>query len=239
MSRSIRLFDLIQILRDGRLHRASDMARDLGVSVRSIWRDMATLSASGMPVEGERGVGYILRQPITLPPMMLQPTELIALRLGVRLVAEGADPNLAAAARSLAGKIATVAPAPREPGLGGSGLGEDLFTPSPTPAHRASPHLPMLRKAIRQSERLTIAVLDGAGQLTQRDIRPLALALTGQTWVLAAWCDTKTGFAAFGMDRLLDIVPRGEAFPREAGKRLTDYRKWQAQGAGQAAHLEI
>ena len=86
MSRSNRLFDLIQILRDGRLHRAADLALDLGVSVRSIWRDMAMLAASGMPVEGERGVGYMLRQPITLPPMMLQPAELIALRLGVRLV---------------------------------------------------------------------------------------------------------------------------------------------------------
>ena len=220
MSRSNRLFDLIQILRDGRLHRAADLALDLGVSVRSIWRDMAMLAASGMPVEGERGVGYMLRQPITLPPMMLQPAELIALRLGVRLVAEGADANLAAAARSLAGKIATVAPAPAAP-------------------QRASPHLPLLRKAIRQSERLTIAVLDAAGQLTQRDIRPLALALTGQTWVLAAWCETKEEFATFGLDRLLDIVPRGESFPREAGKRLTDYRKWQALGLGLAEELDV
>ena len=234
MSRSNRLFDLIQILRDGHLHRAADLAGDLGVSVRSIWRDMAVLSASGMPVEGERGVGYILRQPITLPPMMLQPAELVALRLGVRLVAEGADPNLAAAARSLAGKIATVAPAPRD-----AGAGEDLFAPAPSTPVRASPHLPMLRKAIRQSERLTIAVLDRSGQLTQRDIRPLALTLTGQTWVLGAWCDTKVGFATFGLDRLLDIVPRGAVFSREAGKRLADYRKWQAQGAGLAEELDI
>ena len=234
MSRSNRLFDLIQILRDGRLHRAADLALDLGVSVRSIWRDMAMLAASGMPVEGERGVGYMLRQPITLPPMMLQPAELIALRLGVRLVAEGADANLATAARSLAGKIATVAPAPRD-----AGAGEDLFAPAAAAPQRASPHLPLLRKAIRQSERLTIAVLDAAGQLTQRDIRPLALALTGQTWVLAAWCDTKSGFATFGLDRLLDIVPRGESFPREAGKRLTDYRKWQALGLGLAEDLDV
>ena len=170
MSRSNRLFDLIQILRDGRLHRAADLALDLGVSVRSIWRDMAMLAASGMPVEGERGVGYMLRQPITLPPMMLQPAELIALRLGVRLVAEGADANLAAAARSLAGKIATVAPAPRD-----AGVGEDLFAPAAAAPQRASPHLPLLRKAIRQSERLTIAVLDAAGQLTQREIRPCFL----------------------------------------------------------------
>lgn len=234
MARSDRLFDLIQILRDGRLHRAADLAGDLGVSVRSIWRDMAMLTASGMPVEGERGVGYILRQPITLPPMMLQPAELIALRLGVRLVAEGADANLAAAARTLASKIATVAPAPRD-----ADTGEDLFAPAAPAPQRASPHLPLLRKAIRQSERLTIAVLDPSGQLTQRDIRPLALALTGQTWVLAAWCDTKAGFATFGLDRLLDIVPRGEVFPREAGKRLADYRKWQLQGAGQAGELDI
>ena len=234
MSRSNRLFDLIQILRDGRLHRAADLAGVLGVSVRSIWRDMAMLTASGMPVEGERGVGYILRQPITLPPMMLQPAELIALRLGVRLVAEGGDANLAAAARSLASKIATVAPAPRD-----ADTGEDLFAPAAPAPQRASPHLPLLRKAIRQSERLTIAVLDTSGQLTQRDIRPLALALTGQTWVLAAWCETKEGFANFGLDRLLDIVPRGEVFPREAGKRLADYRKWQALGLGLAEGLDI
>jgi predicted DNA-binding transcriptional regulator YafY len=234
MARSDRLFDLIQILRDGRLHRAADLAGNLGVSVRSIWRDMAVLAASGMPVEGVRGVGYILRQPITLPPMMLQPAELIALRLGVRLVAEGNDANLAAAARSLAGKIATVAPAPRD-----TEAGEDLFAPATPAPQRASPHLPLLRKAIRQSERLTVAVLDTSGQLTQRDVRPLALALTGQTWVLAAWCDTKAGFATFGLDRLLDIVPRGEVFPREAGKRLADYRKWQALGLGLAEGLDI
>ena len=221
MTRSDRLFDLIQILRDGRLHRAADLAATLGVSVRSIWRDMAVLSASGMPLEGERGVGYILRQPITLPPMMLSPAEMMALRHGVRLVASGDDPALAAAARSLAAKIATVAPAPREDG-------EDLFTARAAELQRASPQLPLLRKAIRQGERLTIALLDNQGQLTQRDIRPLALSLTEGTWVLAAWCDQKAGFEEFGLDRLLDVVPRGESFPREPGKRLADYRKWQA-----------
>jgi predicted DNA-binding transcriptional regulator YafY len=221
MPRSDRLFDLIQILRDGRLHRAADLAGMLKVSVRSIWRDMGVLAASGMPIEGERGVGYILRQPITLPPMMLQPSEMMALRQGIRLVAAGEDQALAVAARSLAAKIATVAPAPRDEG-------EDLFTARATEPHRASPHLPLLRKAIRQAERLSIALLDDQGQLTQRDIRPLALSLTEGTWVLAAWDDQKAGFEAFGLDRLLDVVPRGETFPREVGKRLTDYRKWQS-----------
>jgi predicted DNA-binding transcriptional regulator YafY len=76
MRRTDRLFELIQILRDGRLHRASELAERLEVSVRTVWRDMATLMASGMPVEGERGVGYILRAPITLPPMILTPDEM-------------------------------------------------------------------------------------------------------------------------------------------------------------------
>ena len=70
MRRTDRLFDLIQILRDGRLHRAQDIAERLEVSTRTVWRDMATLMASGLPVEGERGVGYILRPPITLPPIV-------------------------------------------------------------------------------------------------------------------------------------------------------------------------
>ncbi|MGV8986817.1 MAG: helix-turn-helix transcriptional regulator [Cypionkella sp.] len=225
MPRSDRLFDLIQILRDGRLHRAAELAEVLGVSVRSIWRDMGVLAASGMPVEGERGVGYILRQPITLPPMMLTPAEMMALRHGVRLVAEGANPALAPAARTLAAKIATVAPSPRGEA---DGEGEDIFSARATEAVRATPHLPMLRKAIRQSERLTVVLLDPQGQLTQRDIRPLALSLSGRDWTLAAWCETKQRFEEFGLDRLLDIVPRGASFPREAGKRLADWRKWQA-----------
>lgn len=224
MPRSDRLFDLIQILRDGRLHRAADLAVVLQVSVRSIWRDMAVLASSGMPVEGERGVGYILRQPITLPPMMLSPAEMLALRHGVRLVAEGADAGLASAARSLASKIATVAPAPRD--------ADDLFTARPSDPLRVSPQLPLLRKAVRLNERLTIAVLDAQGQLTQRDIRPLALSLTDRHWTLGAWCETKAGFETFPLDRLLDIVPRGETFAREAGKRLADYRKWQAAAQG-------
>lgn len=222
MPRSDRLFDLIQILRDGRLHRAADLAAALGVSVRSIWRDMAVLAASGMPVEGERGVGYILRAPLTLPPMMLTPAEMLALRQGVALVAGGADPGLAAAARSLATKIATVAPGPRE-----ESEGEDLFAARSAAPLRASPQLPLLRKAIRQSERLTVAVLDSEGKLTQRDIRPLVLSLSETAWTLGAWSETRAGFEDFGLDRLLDIVPRGETFPREPGRRLADYRKWQ------------
>ena len=193
------------------------MAARLQVSVRTIWRDMATLMASGMPVEGERGVGYILRSPITLPPMMLNATELDALRLGVRLVAEGADPGLARAARGLASKIASVTPTPM------ATEADDLFVFTGNEATRSAPHLPMLRKAIRDNERLTISYIDPAGHETHRDIRPLQLAFWGRVWTLAAFCEARLDFRDFRVDRIVAITPTGETFPDEPDRGLADY----------------
>ena len=113
MRRTDRLFELIGILRDGRLHRAADLADRLEVSQRTIYRDMETLQTSGVPVEGERGVGYMLTAPITLPPLNLTLTELEALHLGIAVVAEAADPELQSAARSMADKIDAVVPEDR------------------------------------------------------------------------------------------------------------------------------
>jgi predicted DNA-binding transcriptional regulator YafY len=109
MSRDQRIFDLIQRMRDGRLHTAQALARELGVSVRTIWRDMAMMAATGIPVEGERGLGYILRAPLMLPPLMLTQDELEALMEGLRLVATGDSAN-ARAARALRFKVATLLP---------------------------------------------------------------------------------------------------------------------------------
>jgi predicted DNA-binding transcriptional regulator YafY len=219
MRRTDRLFDIIQILRDGRLHRAGDMAERLGVSTRTLWRDMATLMASGLPIEGERGVGYILRAPITLPPLMLNAGEMEALRQGVRLVAEGDDPVLARAARMLAAKIGAVAPAPQQ------GPEPDaLFTYSGAQARRAAPHLPVIRAAIRAGERLAISYIDPQGAESHRDIRPLALEFWGKVWSLAAWCEAQRAFRAFRVDRILSVTPTGERFPDEPGRSLADYR---------------
>ena len=220
MRRTDRLFDLIQILRDGRLHRAGEMADKLGVSVRTIWRDMATLMASGLPVEGERGVGYILRAPITLPPMILTGPEIEALRLGVRLVAEGADPALARAARLLATKIASVTPAPPD--------GDDLFVFTGQENARAAAHLPLIRAAIRARERLAISYIDTEGRETHRDIRPLLLDLRGRVQVLAAWCEAQGGFRDFRVDRIVALTPTGEIFAPEPGCSVEDYRQMQS-----------
>jgi predicted DNA-binding transcriptional regulator YafY len=100
MARDDRLYALLQILRDGRLHRAADLGARLGVSTRTVWRDMALLAATGLPIEGERGVGYILRGPITLPPLILTPAEIEALHKGLTHVAQDGDTALGRAART-------------------------------------------------------------------------------------------------------------------------------------------
>lgn len=109
MKRDARLYDIVQSLRDGRLHTAAELAESLGVSTRTIWRDMEMLAATGLPVTGERGLGYILRSPLMLPPTMLTPEELEALVEGLRHVGQDGNPR-AKAARSLLYKVATLLP---------------------------------------------------------------------------------------------------------------------------------
>jgi predicted DNA-binding transcriptional regulator YafY len=109
MKRDARLFDIVQTLRDGKLHTAAELAAALGVSTRTIWRDIAMMAATGLPIEGERGLGYILRSPLMLPPTMLTPDEVEALAEGLRHVDQPGNPR-ARAARSLLVKVATLLP---------------------------------------------------------------------------------------------------------------------------------
>jgi predicted DNA-binding transcriptional regulator YafY len=205
MPRSDRLFDLIQILRDGQLHRAADLAATLGVSERTVWRDMATLMASGLAVEGERGVGYILRQPMTLPPMILTPPERAALRLGLRLVSEGTDETLAWAARSLAAKISAVTPAPVEDP-------EDLFASPARTTPRAVRHLPMIRDAIRQGQVLALIYLDGDGFEREAHIRPVKIEQEDQVLTLLAR-GKDGGQLRVRVDRILALDPGPQTLP--------------------------
>lgn len=218
MSRTDRLFDVIQILRDGRLHRASEIARRLEVSERTIWRDMQTLAASGLPVEGERGVGYLLRAPITLPPMILNAIELEALRHGLRLAADSPDAAMARAARTLAKKIAAVTPAPTRDDP------EGLFDFPGQTDKRAPKHLPLLRRAIKTRERVSITYLDPRGGESHRDVRPLSLDKDGRIATLAAYCESRADFRSFRLDRIVAVTATGERFAEEAGRSLADYR---------------
>ena len=221
--RSDRLFDLIQILRDGRLHRAADLAARLEVSTRTIWRDMATLQASGLPVEGERGVGYMLTAPITLPPVALTQQEMEALRLGIALVASAADPGLSYAAHTLGQKIAAVSPA------AGALPPVDTFVFASPEAARAAPHLPLLRRAINDCEKLDLTYRDLAGRESNRRIRPLQLEYWGRVWTTTAWCETRQGFRVFRIDLVQSLAGTGAHFAAEPGKTLADYRAQMTQ----------
>lgn len=110
MKRDKRLYDLVQVMCDGQLHTAAELAEQLGVSERTIWRDMGVMAASGIPVEGERGLGYILRSALVLPPTMLTQAEFEATITGLRHVARHSDENRARAARTMLDKLTTLLP---------------------------------------------------------------------------------------------------------------------------------
>lgn len=219
MRRTDRLFDIIQILRDGRLHRAQDMADRLEVSVRTIYRDMDTLVASGVPVQGERGVGYMITQAISLPPLTLTVEELEALNLGVAIVAEAADETLKAAAASLADKIDAVLPERTV-----SDADKWKFAVYPfADAVRGFSQMPTLRAAIRAKQKLKITYHSKGDRITTRTIRPLHMEYWGRVWTLTAWCELRNDFRVFRVDLIQSAEALPEMFVDEPGKRLSDH----------------
>ena len=227
MRRSERLTEIIEIIRDGRLHLARDMAEALEVSERTIYRDIATLIASGVPVEGERGVGYLLREPVFLPPLALSLTELEALSLGMSIVQEVADTELREGARTLHEKIASYAPNRRKsPKSWGFGLYEFKRV------RDGLKFMPILRRAIRERGKLHVAYRSLSGGQSERTIRPLQTDYWGRVWTLSAWCEMRNGFRAFRIDHIESCDPTGELFQDEPGKTIEDYLKHVAQTIG-------
>ncbi|WP_226780574.1 helix-turn-helix transcriptional regulator [Oceaniglobus trochenteri] len=219
MRRTDRLFELIQILRDGRLHRAQGMADRLEVSVRTVYRDMETLMASGVPVQGERGLGYQMTAPITLPPLNLTLTELEAFHLGMAVVGEAADPELQKAAASLSAKIDAVLPEDRSAPPRGWGFAVYPFADA---AHGFA-HMPRIRAAIRARQKLSVTYTDLAGNETQRSLRPLQMEYWGRVWTVTCWCELRNDFRVLRVDRITTLKVLPELFVEEQGKTLIDY----------------
>ncbi|MDO6483323.1 helix-turn-helix transcriptional regulator [Shimia thalassica] len=215
MKRSDRLYALIQILKDGDLHRAEDMAQKLEVSVRTIYRDMDTLAASGVPVEGERGVGYSARAAITLPPLNLTETELEALHLGLAAVGNGVDGELKEAAESLSSKIDAVLPEDRHGAPKSFGFAVYPFADA---AHGFR-HLGPLRSAVRNRQKLRLKMQDKS----LFDVRPLKLDYWGRVWTCLVWNETTSGFDTLRTDLIEDLTILPGLFVDEPGKRLEDY----------------
>lgn len=220
MRRADRLMQLVQILRDGSLHRASDLAAATGMSLRSIYRDMETLAASGVPIEGERGVGYRVTAAITLPPLNLTMTEMEALHIGLGAVTNSPDIELAAAARALSAKIDAVMPEDRSRAPEGYGFAIYPFAD----ASRGFQHLPSLRQAVRTRQKLQIEM---AGKL--RTVRPLQLDYWGRLWTCVVWCETLREFDELRVDQVTSLRILPSLFVDEDGKSLSDFNRLQGE----------
>jgi predicted DNA-binding transcriptional regulator YafY len=215
------LYELIQILRDGRLHRGRDLARRLGVSERTVYRDMETLMASGVPVAGARGLGYQMTAPITLPPLNLTLAELEALHLGLAAVGAGGDDELKAAAHGLSAKIDAVLPEDRAQAPRAWGFALYPFKD----AAYGFAHMPAIRAAIRSRQKLRITYADLDGARAVRVIRPLKLDYWGRVWTATAWCESRGDFEVFRVDRIETLTVLPQLFVEEQGKTLMDFRE--------------
>jgi predicted DNA-binding transcriptional regulator YafY len=221
LRRADRLFEIIQHLRRKPTVRARDLGESLEVSERTIYRDIRDLIASGVPIEGEAGVGYVLRAGFDLPPLMFKETEIEALVLGARIVESWADNELAEAATDAIAKIEAVIPER----LRGYMANTALLAP---PMHFMEPitfDLAELRRAVRGQIKVHFRYTDVVGQGSERTVRPLSLAYFGPVWVLAGWCELREDFRTFRLDRMEGFLVTAERFRAEAGKTLHDFLK--------------
>lgn len=219
MPRSDRLFDLLQILRDGRVHRAQDLAVRMGVSLRTLYRDMDTLAASGVPVGGTRGTGYQLADLVALPPLTLTKAELEALNLALVIASRIADSDLRPAVDSLTAKIDAALPE------SGTALADAWkFAASPfADAAQGVAQMPTLRAAIKARQKLRITCTAPDGTVTLRVIRPLQMENWGRVWTLTAWCETRGAHRVFRLDLITSAEALPELFTDEPGKMLADF----------------
>jgi len=217
MRRADRLFRLVEILRSKRLATGSWLAEQLGVSLRTLYRDIADLSLSGVPIEGEAGVGYHLRYRLDVPPLLFDPAELEALLVGSRMVQAWGDADLAQAATAALAKIHNVLPEL----LRREAQQAQLFIASMP--HDRPHHLTELRRAVRKRRIVRMAYAREDGTASERTLWPLGLFFWGRNWTLVGWCLLRDGFRHFRVDRVQQLVVGDETFPDQKGQRLSDF----------------
>ncbi len=221
MSRSQRLLDLIQILRRHRFPvRGATLAEELGISLRTLYRDIATLQEQGANIAGEAGLGYVLRPGFMLPPLMFTEEEIEALVLGSRWIAERADERFAAVARDALAKIAAVLPPELRESLDASTL---LIGPG-RQIRKAVVDLPAIRRVIRNERKLDILYRDLKGVESKRTIWPFALTFFDSVDVLVAWCEMRRDFRHFRTDRIAAMTVLEERYPQRRAVLLQQWR---------------
>jgi len=218
MRRADRLFQIVQFLRTRRITTAQWLAEELEVSERTIYRDIQDLSLSGVPVEGEAGVGYVLRKGFDLPPLMFNHEEIAALILGTRLVKSRADPGLARAADRVLNKVESVIPDALKDKFEHS----YLFSPMTLIQPEVALIMGEIRMAIENKLKIQIEYTRKDGQNSSRMIWPLGLFFWGSVWTLGAWCELRESFRIFRLDRIDTIKLSDEEFPTIKGQTLDD-----------------
>jgi predicted DNA-binding transcriptional regulator YafY len=222
MRRADRLFQVVQLIRGRRLSTATYLAQRLEVSERTVYRDIADLQRQGVPIEGEAGVGYRLGQGFDLPPLMFTEDEARALVASVRMAQVWQDPVLAQASLVALGKILSVLPVTAR----AAAQSMAIYAPPSglEPAVQAT--LQILREAAQEHRKILLTYSDVSEQVTQRTVRPLGCFYWGKVWTLAAWCETRTGFRSFRLDRMVKVQRldgMAGQFKDEPGKTLADY----------------
>lgn len=219
MRRADRLFEIIQCLRGDRLVTAKTLAGRLEVSVRTIYRDIGDLQASGVPIDGAAGAGYLLRPGYHLPPLMFLPSEIEALIVGARMVKAWAGSELADSAAEALVKIGAVVPSERMR----TAERVPIFASGFRVGDDERRNLDLLARAIDGRRRTRFTYRDVDASSTDRTVWPLALHFWGQVWTLAAWCELRTDFRTFRVDRAERLTLTDDSYPRERGRTLDDY----------------
>jgi predicted DNA-binding transcriptional regulator YafY len=218
MRRADRLFRIVQLLRRRRtIVTAKQIAGKLEISERTVYRDIRDLILAGTPIDGEAGVGYRLQPGYDLPPLMFDREEIQALVLGARIVAQFGDPALARASESILSKVAGVLPKELAPLLADT----HLYVPKSRSGARSAAALAVTREGLIAQRRILLKCGDERGEATERTVRPLGLFFWGKTWTLAAWCELRTGFRNFRLDRV-DQATLRDRFEDEPGRTLRD-----------------
>jgi predicted DNA-binding transcriptional regulator YafY len=219
MSRTARLFRLMEALRGHRRPvTAAYLGTELSVSPRTVYRDIQTLVDLGAPIEGEAGVGYLLRAGFFLPPLMFGEEELEALVLGARWVQGQGDAGLSAAAARALAKIATASPRDLRDKIADTGLWATCHNP---PAESTT----LIREAIRREHKLGITYVDEVGRTTERVIWPIGLAFFEGRKILAAWCELRSAFRHFRADRIASLTPTRITYPTRRAALVRDWRR--------------
>lgn len=222
MSRSERLLDLLQVLRQHRRPVSGVvLAEQTGVSIRTLYRDIASLQSMGVMVEGEPGIGYVLKPGFMLPPLMFTPDEIEAIVLGSRWVAERTDSGLGIAARSALARIASVLPSDIRDDLETSTL---VIGPATSTIPADTVDVAMLRQAIRAGRKLTLVYGDATSAKSERTIWPFALSFFDSVRMLLGWCELRQGFRHFRTDRIVSAQMSETRYPE---RRQALFRKWR------------